>query len=86
IRVFTLAGMAVQLRRNTHKRSLLADRLIGDGLVPLRSALGQHNEARHQLAFLPAHTLIVYRTSHMALLANLRVGQQLLRWLSPLQL
>ncbi|MFM5589784.1 esterase/lipase family protein [Aeromonas veronii] len=68
------------------KRSLLADRLIGDGLVPLRSALGQHNEARHQLAFLPAHTLIVYRTSHMALLANPQVGQQLLRWLSPLQL
>ncbi|MCE9847691.1 alpha/beta hydrolase [Aeromonas allosaccharophila] len=67
------------------KRSLLADRLIGDGLVPLRSALGQHSEARHQLAFLPAHTLIVYRTSHMALLASPQVGQQLLRWLSPLQ-
>ncbi|WP_421267959.1 esterase/lipase family protein [Aeromonas veronii] len=68
------------------KRSLLADRLIGDGLVPLRSALGQHNEARHQLAFLPAHTLIVYHTSHMALLSSPQVGQQLLRWLSPLQL
>ncbi len=35
------------------KRSVLADRLIGDGLVPLRSALGLHDEARHQLAFLP---------------------------------
>ncbi|MGU5654053.1 esterase/lipase family protein [Aeromonas allosaccharophila] len=65
------------------KRSLLADRLIGDGLVPLRSALGQHSEARHQLAFLPAHTLIVYRTSHMALLGSPHVGQQLLRWLTP---
>ncbi|WP_429018643.1 esterase/lipase family protein [Aeromonas allosaccharophila] len=67
------------------KRSLLADRLIGDGLVPLRSALGQYHEARHQLHFLPAHTLIVYRTSHMALLGSPQVGQQLLRWLSPLQ-
>ncbi|WP_323892952.1 esterase/lipase family protein [Aeromonas allosaccharophila] len=65
------------------KRSLLADRLIGDGLVPLRSALGQHREARHQLAFLPAHTLIIYRTSHMALLGSPQVGQQLLRWLTP---
>lgn len=65
------------------KRSLLADRLIGDGLVPLRSALGQHSEARHQLAFLPAHTLIVYRTSHMALLGSPQVDQQLLRWLTP---
>ena len=27
------------------------DALIGDGLVPLRSALGQHDEARHVLAF-----------------------------------
>ncbi len=65
------------------KRSLLANRLIGDGLVPLRSALGQHSEARHQLAFLPAHTLIVYRTSHMALLGSPQVDQQLLRWLTP---
>ena len=65
------------------KRSLLADRLIGDGLVPLRSALGQHSEVRHQLAFIPAHTLIVYRTNHMALLASPQVGQQLLRWLTP---
>lgn len=65
------------------KRSLLADRLIGDGLVPLRSALGQHNEARHQLAFPPSHTMIAYRTSHMALLASPQVGQQLLQWLTP---
>jgi hypothetical protein len=65
------------------KRSLLADRLIGDGLVPLRSALGQHNEARHQLTFPPSHTMIAYRTNHMALLASTQVGQQLLQWLTP---
>lgn len=63
------------------KRSLLADRLIGDGLVPLRSALGLHDEARHQLAFLPAHTMIAYRTSHMALLGSPQVARQLLHWL-----
>jgi len=78
INCYTIAGTTAA------KRSLLADRVIGDGLVPLRSALGQHNEARHQLAFLPAHTLIVYRTSHMALLGSPQVGQQLLRWLGPL--
>lgn len=65
------------------RRSLLADRLIGDGLVPLRSALGQHHEPRHQLAFLPARTRIVYRTSHMALLASPQVSSQLLQWLAP---
>ncbi len=63
------------------KRSLLADQLIGDGLVPLRSALGLHDEARHQLAFLPAHTMIAYRTSHMALLGSPQVARQLLHWL-----
>ncbi|MGE6133360.1 lipase family alpha/beta hydrolase [Aeromonas salmonicida] len=66
------------------KRNLLADRLIGDGLVPLRSALGQHKEARHQLAFAPSHCWIAYRTSHMALLGSPQVTRQLLHWLTPL--
>jgi Putative serine esterase (DUF676) len=65
------------------KRGLLADRLIGDGLVPLRSALGQHDEVRHQLAFPPSHCWIAYRTNHMALLGSLQVSRQLLQWLTP---
>ncbi|WP_426007975.1 lipase family alpha/beta hydrolase [Aeromonas salmonicida] len=66
------------------KRNLLADRLIGDGLVPLHSALGQHKEARHQLAFAPSHCWIAYRTSHMGLLGSPQVTHQLLHWLTPL--
>ena len=31
------------------RRKALADRLIGDGLVPLRSALGQHSDAKRDL-------------------------------------
>ncbi|PTT51625.1 esterase/lipase family protein [Aeromonas sp. HMWF014] len=65
------------------KRGLLADRLIGDGLVPLRSALGQHDEVRHQLAFPPSHYWIAYRTNHMALLGSLQVSRQLLQWFTP---
>lgn len=63
------------------KRTLLAERLIGDGLVPLRSALGLHRERAHQLDFPSEHTLIVYRTTHMALLGSPEVGAQLLDWL-----
>lgn len=63
------------------KRTLLAERLIGDGLVPLRSALGLHRERAHQLDFPPEHTLIAYRTTHMALLGSPVVGAQLLDWL-----
>lgn len=65
------------------KRSATADRLIGDGLVPLHSALGQHDDARRDLQFNPASQWIAYRTNHMQLLRSPDVMQQLLRWLAP---
>ncbi|MDR3451496.1 MAG: alpha/beta hydrolase [Rhodoferax sp.] len=65
------------------KRSALADRLVGDGLVPLNSALGQHDDRRRSLVFAKASQWIAYRTSHMALLSNPAVTQQLVRWLTP---
>ena len=64
------------------KRSLLADRLIGDGLVPLNSALGVHRDPSHSLVFAKSSQLIVYRTSHMALLGSAEVSERLLTWLS----
>ena len=64
------------------KRSLLADRLIGDGLVPLNSALGVHRDPSHSLVFAKSSQLIVYRTSHMALLGSSEVSEQLLTWLN----
>ena len=65
------------------KRSLLADRLIGDGLVPLRSALGQHNNAHQYLAFEQGSQWIVYQTNHMELLSSQAVSNQMIEWLSP---
>lgn len=64
------------------QRSPLAERLIGDGLVPLPSALGQHADERHQLQFPKSHQAILYRTGHMALLHSPAVTKQLLRWLA----
>jgi pimeloyl-ACP methyl ester carboxylesterase len=63
------------------KRSLLADRLIGDGLVPLNSALGVHSDPARSLVFTKSSQLIVYRTSHMALLGSAEVSERLLTWL-----
>ena len=63
------------------KRSHPADRLLGDGLVPLHSALGQHDEEPRQLHFAPVHQLISYRTGHLQLLSNPAITQQLLQWL-----
>jgi hypothetical protein len=64
------------------KRSLLADRLIGDGLVPLNSALGVHSDPVRSLVFAKSSQLIIYRTSHMALLGSAEVSEQLLTWLN----
>jgi len=65
------------------KRSLLADRLIGDGLVPLHSALGRHADARRTLASAKMSQMVVYRMNHMQLLSSPEVTRQLLHWLKP---
>lgn len=67
------------------KRSALANHLIGDGLVPLRSALGQHNEERRSLVFAQTSQHIAYRTNHMALLNSPEVTRQMVQWLTPAQ-
>jgi len=65
------------------RRSLLADRLIGDGLVPLHSALGRHPDARRNLEFGENRQWIGYRMSHKGLLSSAEVGSRILRWLAP---
>lgn len=65
------------------KRSHLTDRLVGDGLVPLHSALGEHDDPKRTLLFTDANRMIAYRTSHVALLASPDVTQQVVAWLTP---
>jgi hypothetical protein len=65
------------------KRSTLANRLIGDGLVPLHSALGHHDDARRKLNFAPASQWIAYRTGHLDLLSSPEVTRQMAQWLTP---
>ena len=70
------------------QRSPVAERLIGDGLVPLASALGKHAQAHRNLQFDKASQRIIYRTGHMALLSSPEVAHQVLNWLAqdtPLQ-
>lgn len=52
-------------------------RLLGDGLVPVRSALGDG------LRLAAAHRKVVPRTGHLQLLASRSVHDQLLHWLRP---
>jgi len=64
------------------RRSLLAERLLGDGLVPLRSALGQHDDPARSLAFRPQDQAIAYRTSHIQLLSDPEVVRTVGAWLT----
>lgn len=65
----------------TASRGALADSLIGDGLVPLNSALGYHRDLRHRLVFAKESQWIAYETGHIALMKSPAVAAQLLRWL-----
>ncbi|MDO9195680.1 triacylglycerol lipase [Rhodoferax sp.] len=65
------------------KRGALADRLIGDGLVPLHSALGQHDDPQRSLVFAKTSQWIAYRTGHVALLSSPDVTRQMVQWLTP---
>lgn len=65
------------------KRGVLADRLVGDGLVPLHSALGRHRDPKRNLGFAKENQWIGYRMNHMGLLSSPEVGRRMLRWLAP---
>ena len=64
-------------------RSPLAERVVGDGLVPLPSALGQHADPQRRLVFAKGSQWIACRMNHLQLLSSPEVTQQLVRWLTP---
>jgi len=72
---FTVAGTLAG------QRGQLADRLMGDGLVPMSSALGQHDEPARRLPFDKHRQRIFYRTGHLDLLSSPQVAAQLEAWL-----
>ncbi len=76
-------GCYVVAATTAAKRGTLADRLIGDGLVPLHSALGQHHNARRNLKFAKTSQRIFFRMNHTALLSSPDVYRQMLQWLTP---
>ena len=59
----------------------LKDKLLGDGLVPIASALGKHRLVKRTLRFVPEHQRVFEQTNHMQLLSSVEVGEQLQDWL-----
>lgn len=63
------------------RRGDLKDRLLGDIIVPLDSALGCHTDRSRSLVFDDGRQWIGYGMSHLELLSHPEVYAQLLRWL-----
>ena len=55
--------------------------MLGDGLVHPSSATGRHGNPQYDLALEPDHTQILYDLSHLAMLRDPRVTDQLTAWL-----
>jgi pimeloyl-ACP methyl ester carboxylesterase len=60
----------------------LKEKLLGDGLVPLDSALGRHADPARALAFPPDRQWVGYGMNHLDLLDRAEVYAQLKEWLS----
>ena len=60
----------------------LKQRVLGDGLVPVDSALGRHSDPALTLAFPPAHQWVGHGINHLDLLSKPEVMAQLSRWLT----
>ncbi len=64
------------------RKSDIRDRLLGDGLVPINSALGIHQNSSLNLLFKPENQVILPGMNHLDLLNRDEVYQQLLKWLA----
>jgi len=72
---YTMAGVLGS------QSGLVAERLVGDGIVPLDSALGRHADPDRTLDFPEGHQWVGFRLSHLSLLRRRDVYDQLLAWL-----
>jgi len=79
------AGVAIYLLAATTANApgRLHHALIGDGLVPLASALGEHRDPALALQVPAERRHVVSGCGHLDLLCHPEVQAQLLRWLGP---
>jgi len=59
----------------------LADKLLGDGLVPVASALGKHRLVRRTLKFAPERQRVFEHLGHLQMLSSAEVFGQMRDWL-----
>jgi pimeloyl-ACP methyl ester carboxylesterase len=71
---------AAAVRADRHEAR--SARLLGDGLVPLASALGEHEDSRFALDFSAGHRWVGPGLGHLDLLSSPQVFAQVGRWLA----
>jgi len=64
------------------ERSTTVTDALGDGVVPVSSALGRHQDRARTLAFPPNHQMVVTGINHFGLLSDAAVYQQIRSWLA----
>ena len=74
VECYALAATTGKLRGD------LNDRLLGDGLVPVASALGLHRDETKSLAIPESQRSVCYGANHMDLLSDAEVYAQLRDW------
>ncbi len=72
---FAVAGTRTQANANA-----TAGKLLGDGLVPVDSALGRHERPELTLAFPPERQWVALGTGHVELLSSRAVYEKLREW------
>lgn len=78
INTFLLAGtLEFENRKN---RTL---KIIGDSLVSVKSALGEHPNPRYQLKLPESHKAVFYGLNHFEIQYHAEVSEQVARWLYP---
>ena len=75
----TCYALAVALGKRSTE---MHNRLLGDGLVPVNSALGIHQNAHLNLKFKPENRVTLRGLNHIDLLSSSEVYQQIRKWLS----
>jgi len=63
--------------------NMLRNKILGDGLVPVESALGLHDDPRHDLCFPAENRIIAHAANHMQLLSDAAVYAALETILKP---
>ena len=66
----------------SRKAGDVSGRVLGDGLVPLASALGRHANPGIALPFDESRQWVAYGTNHLDLLSRKQVYAQIKRWLT----